>query len=123
MIFCAWMFGGIEQKAAGDAAIVLDGLEQLLLLLLPHAGKFADFAFARQLVHALEIADVIGAPDQRDGLRSEALDLQQVEHRRVIFLQQVGVQAQASFFEHFLQVEQHAFADAGNGEHFLGFVE
>ena len=44
--FLGLAFGGVEQKAAGDAAIVLDGLEQLLFLLLAHAGKFANLSFA-----------------------------------------------------------------------------
>ena len=41
----------------------------------------------------------------------------------MIFLEQFGVQWKLALFEHFLQVDQHAFADAGDGEHFLGFVD
>ena len=59
-------FAGVEQEASGDAAVVFDGLEQFLFLLLAHAGKFANLSFSRQLGYAVEIADVIGAPDEGD---------------------------------------------------------
>ena len=123
MIFSACSFGSVEQEAAGDAAIVLDGLEQFLFLLLAHAREFANLSFLGQLGHALDVAHLIGAPDQSDGLRAQALDLEQVEHRRVILLEQFGMQRKLALFEHFLQVLQHAFADAGNGQHFLGFAD
>ena len=121
--FFGLLFGRVEQEASGDAAVVFDGLEQLLFLLLSHAGKLANFSFAGQFGHALEIAYVIGAPDQGDGLGAQALDLEQVEHRGVILLKQFGVQRKFSFLEHFLQVDQHAFADAGDGEDFFGIVD
>ena len=117
------LFGRVEQEAAGDAAIVFDGLEQLLFLLLAHARKLANLSFPGQLLHAFEITHLVGAPDQSDGLRAQALDLEQVKHRGVIFLEQFGVQRKFALFEHFLHVHQHAFADAGDGEHFLGFVD
>ena len=123
MIFVGLGFGGVEEEASGDAAIVLDGFEQFLLVLLAHAGQTANLAFLGQLLYAFGIADVIGAPDQGDGLRAEALNLQQVEHRGVIFLEQLGVQREPAFFKHFLQVQQHSLADAGDGENFLGFAD
>ena len=114
-------FGGVDEKAARDAAVVFDGLQQLLFVLLAHARQFANLAFARKFFYAIDIADLIGAPDQGNRLRSEALDLQQLEHRRVIFLEQFGLHRESAVFEQFLQVDQHAFADAGDGEHFLRF--
>ena len=118
--FFGFGFGGVDQEAAADAAIVLDGLEQLGFVLLAHARQFADLSLARQLLDAVDVADFVGAPDQRDGLRPEALNLQQLQHRRVIFLQQFGLNGELAVFEEFLQVAQHAFADAGDGEHLLG---
>ena len=115
--------GGVQQKAAGDAAIVLDGLEQFLFLLFAHAGKFANLSFFGQLGHAIEIAHLIGAPDEGDGLGTQALDLEQIEHRGAIFLEQFRMQRKLPLLEHFLQVQQHAFADAGDGKNFLGFVD
>ncbi len=41
----------------------------------------------------------------------------------MVLLEQFRVQRKLALFEHFLQVYQHAFADAGDGEHFLGFVD
>src|ERR1700676_2296459 len=45
--FIGLSFAGIEQEAPGDAAILFDGLEQFLLLLLPHARKLAYLSLAR----------------------------------------------------------------------------
>jgi hypothetical protein len=113
--------GGVDEKSSGDSAVVFDRLQQLLFVLLAHARQFADLAFARQLFHAIDVADLIGAPDQGDRLRSQTLDLQQLQHRWVIFLEQFGLHAEAAFLEQLLQVDQHAFADAGDGQHLLGF--
>ena len=80
------LFGGVEQKAAADAAVIFDRLEQLLLMLFAHARQSADFSFTGQGLHSVEIADLVGAPDKCDGLGAQALDLEQLEHRRAIFL-------------------------------------
>jgi hypothetical protein len=114
-------FGGVDQKPSGDAAVIFDGLQQFLFVLLAHARQFADLAFARKLFHAIDVADLIGAPDQCNRLRPQALNLQQLEHRRMIFLEQVGLHAELAVLEEFLQVDQHPFADAGNGQNLLGF--
>ena len=113
-------FGGVDQEAAADAAVVFDRLQQLGFVLLAHARQFANLAFARQFLDAVDVADFVGAPDQRDGLRAEALNLQQLQHRRVVFLEQFGLHGELAVFEKFLQVAQHALADAGDGENLLG---
>ena len=79
--------GGIKQESASDAAIILDRLQQFLFLLFAHAGKFANLAFAGQPGDAFEIAHLIGTPNERDGLGAQALDLEQVEHGGVVFLE------------------------------------
>ena len=84
-------------------------------------GSVADLAFARQFLHALEVADLISAPDQGNRLRSEPLNLEQFEHRRAIFFQQLGVGFDAAIFEKHLQIGQHAFADALDGEKLFRF--
>ena len=53
------LFGSVEQEAAGNAAIVLDGLEQFLFLLLAHAREFADLSLFGQPGHAIDIAHLI----------------------------------------------------------------
>ena len=85
------LLGRVEQKPSADAAIVFDRLQQLLFMLFAHARQFANLSFARQLFDAIEIADLVGAPDQGDRLRAEALNLEQFEHRRAILFQQLGV--------------------------------
>ena len=106
----------IEMIAAGDAAVVLDAFEDLLLRLLAHARQGAQLALAGQLFHAFQVADLEDVPDEGNGLGAEALDLEQLQHGGTIFFQQLGVQAQLAFFENFLQVLAHSLADAGNGE-------
>ena len=85
--------GGIEMVAAGDAAVILDAFEDLLLRLLAHARQSAQLALARQFFHAFQVADLEDVPDERNGFRPQALDLEQLKHRRAIFFQQLAVQA------------------------------
>ena len=105
-------FGCVEQIPPRDTAVVLDRLEQLLLLFFSHAREFANLSFLGQLLHAFHVAHLIGAPDEGNGLRSQALDLEQFEHRRPVLLEQVGMDRELALFEQLLQVHQHAFADA-----------
>ena len=114
--FLGGAVGLVDEEAAGDAAIVLDGLEDLLLALFAHARKGLQLAFFRQLLDAGQVADLEGAPDQRDRLRSEALDLEQLQHGRVILLQQLLMQLQLAGLSQLLDVGGHALADAGNLE-------
>ena len=64
---------GFDQKATGDSAIVLDGFEQLLFVLLAHARQLANLAFASEFLHPFKVADLISAPDQCDCLWSQPL--------------------------------------------------
>jgi hypothetical protein len=88
-----------------------------------HARQFADLAFAGEFFYAINVTDLVGAPDERNRFRSQPLDLQQLKHGGVIFFEQFGLHTEAAIFEEFLQVQQHAFADAGDGENFLGFAD
>ena len=119
--FSASIFGGVDQEAAADAAVVFDGLEELGFVLLAHARQFANFSLARQFLDAIDVADLVGAPDQSDGLGAEALNLQQLQHRRVIFLAAVrSGQSSLPSLKSSCRLRQHALADAGNREHLLG---
>ena len=40
----------------------------------------------------------------------------------MVFPEQFGLHAEAAVSEQFLQVQQHPFADAGDGKNFLGFA-
>ena len=92
-------------------------------MFLAHARQFANFSCARELLDAIHVGDFVGAPDQRDRLGPETLDLQQLQHRRVILLQQLGLNGELAGIEQFLQVGEHSLADAGNGEHLLGIAD
>ena len=115
--------GFVEQEAPGDAAVILNRLQDFLLALFAQARQFAQLAFARQLLHAGEIAYLEGAPQQRNGLRPQPLDLQQLQHRGPVFLQQLLMRAELAAAAQLLDVGGHAFADAGNLQQLLGFVD
>ncbi len=68
-------------------------------VLLAHARQFANLTFAGEFFNAVYVADFVGAPDQRDCLWSETLNLEQLKHRRMIFLQQFGLRAESAVFE------------------------
>ncbi len=118
--FASLLFGRVNQVAAPDAAVVLNGLQQFGFVLFAHAGQLANLSLAREFLDAVDVADFVGAPDECDGLRSEALNLQQLQHRRVVFLEQFHLDGELAAFEKLLEVVQHSLADAGNSQNLLG---
>src|SRR3954469_20049978 len=106
-------------KAPGDSLVILDAFQNLLLVLLSHTGKGAQLAFARQLRDSIDITDLKSIPNERDGLRSESLNLQQLQHARTELRQQLAMQAQLAFAGDLAQVGGHAFADARNLQQLL----
>ncbi len=74
-------------------------------MLLAHARQDTNLSFPRQFLDAIHIAYLISAPDQGDRLRSQSLNLQQLQHRGVVFLQKLGVYLEASLTEEFLQIQ------------------
>ena len=114
-LFCL-AFGDVEQEAPRDPSIIFNGLEQFLFMFLAHARQNANLALTGEILHAFEIRNLIGTPDQGDGLRSESLHTQQLQHGRVIFLEKISMQGESPLLHHLLQVDEHAFADSGNGE-------
>ena len=67
------IFSNVEQEASSDPSVIFNSLQQLLLVLLAHAGQSANFAFARKVLYVFEIRNLVRAPDQRNGLRPESL--------------------------------------------------
>jgi hypothetical protein len=114
--------GLVQQKAPGNPAVLLDGLEDLLFLFLAHARQLAQLAFARQLLHGGRVADLERVPDERYRLGAETLDLQQIQHRRLIFCEQLAVEPELALAEDLLNVGGHALADAGNLQQLLGLT-
>ncbi len=92
-------------------------------MLLAHSRQLANLSFARQFLDAIHITDFVRAPDQRDGLRSESLYLQQLQHRRMILCKQFRLDRKLPVLKEFLQVPQHTLADAGNFKHLLGISD
>ena len=121
--FVGELAGSVEQEAATDAAVILNRLQQFLLVLFAHAGQDANLAFARKFFDTFDVTNLVGAPDQGNGLGAEALNFQQVQHGGAIFLQQLGVEGEPSFFKNLLHVQQHALADAGHFQHFFGLAD
>ena len=118
------LLGGIEREAAADAPVIFNRLEQFLLVFFAHARQFANLAFARQFFHAVDVANLVGAPDQRNRFWPEALNLEQLKHRRAILFEHLGVDLDIAFAKQVLQVREHAFADAGHRQQFFrGFDE
>ena len=62
------------------------------------------------------------APEQSDFFRAQRLNVEQVENRGGIFLQQLFAQAVVAGFEDFLDVLGQAVADAGEFGEFFGIV-
>src|SRR5271155_1569217 len=121
--FLGPLFGGVEQESSPDAAIVFDRLEQLQFVFFAHARQRADLAFARQFLHALQIADLVGTPDQGNRLWSQPLNLEELKHRRTVFLQQLGVRFDTAIVEKHLQIGQHSFAYTLDCENLLRLVD
>ena len=92
-------------------------------MLFAHAGQDPNLAFARKFFDTFDVANLVGTPDQGNGLGAEALNFQQVQHGGAIFLQQLGVEGEPSFFKDLLHVQQHALADAGNFQHLFRFAD
>ena len=92
-------------------------------MLFAHARQSADFSLARQLLDAIHVAHFIGAPDQRNRLRPETLNLQQLQHGGVILFEQLDLHRQLAVVEQFLQVLEHPLSNAWNGQHLLGFTD
>ncbi len=92
---------------------LLGGLQDVLLALLAESRQIAQFAFAREFRNSVNGGDLEIAPEKRDLLRAERLQVEQVQNRRRIFLQQFLAQAVVAGFEDFADVLGHPVADAG----------
>ncbi len=87
--------GNVHANAARARKVLelLGGLQNILFALFAEARKVAQFAFARELRDAIDGADFEIAPEKRDLFWAERLQMEQVEQRGRIFLQQLLAQA------------------------------
>src|SRR5579871_5162403 len=92
-------------------------------MLFAHARQSANFSFARQLLDAIDVADFVRTPDERDSLWTKALNLEQLQHRRMIFLEQFRLRGQLAGAEQLFQLVEHPLADAGNRKDLLRIID
>src|SRR5262249_18517966 len=109
----------IDKESSAYAPVVCNGLEQFGFMLLAHAGEFANLTLFGEFLHSIDIADLVRAPDQRDSLGTQSLDLQKLQHRRVIFIEQLFLQRELAFRKQLTQIFQHALANAWDREDLL----
>ena len=89
-------FGVAQQKAAGALAILRDGAQHLLFELGAHARQLAQFLLLAEALQFVDGADAEVLEDQRDALRAEALDLEELERGGREFLPAAGRGARRS---------------------------
>ena len=77
--------------AAGVALALLERLEDQRLFLGAHAAEAANPAVGGRALEIVERADVELAVQRRHRLRSDALQMQQIEHRRRELRDQLAV--------------------------------
>ena len=78
-----------HEAPAGEALALLERLEDERLLLGAHALQRADAALARRALEIVERPDLQAAVEERDRLRADPLQAQQVQDGRRKLLQQI----------------------------------
>ena len=101
---------------AGDAGPLLEGPQDLRLLLRAHAFQRAQPAFASGRLEILERLDPELVVEQRDGLRTDALEVEQVEDGRRKLLQQILVIRDGARVDELANFRGEVLADAGQGQ-------
>ena len=114
------LMGLIGAEAAGVAPVILDALQQLGGELLAHPRQGIQMALPGRRLQRIDIGDLQRGPDQRDRLRPHPRQAQQLEHRRLVLLQQLLPQRHRPRRHQIADIRRHALADAGNRQQFLG---
>ena len=112
----------INQEPPRNFAVTLNRLQQLLLMLLAHPWQDLNLPLASQLLHAVHVRHLVSAPDQGNRLRPQALNLQQIQHRRLVLRQHLRMNANRPRRKKLLQVRQHPSTDAGNFQKLFRFL-
>ncbi len=108
------LVGVVDEEAPGDAAVRLDRLQNLLLGLLAHTRQRLQLALFGELFDAIDVANFEGAPDELNRFRPESADLQQFEHRGLVFADEFLVLLELAGVADLGEVVGHALADAGD---------
>ena len=113
------VLGLVDAEAAGVFAVVFDALEELGDELFAHAGELGEVAGFGGGFEAVDVADLAGGPDESDGFGAHAGEAEEFEHGGFVFLQELFAEGHGAGGEEGLDVGDHAFADAGDGEELL----
>src|SRR6202000_2521755 len=107
------VFRGVEPESTGRAFVGLDCLQNVLFALFAKPRQIAEFAFLGELLNIGDGSRLKIGPEKRDFLWAQGLQIQNVEQRYRKFLQELLPEAVVARFEDFLDVFDHAIADAG----------
>ena len=103
-----------QQMAAGVALAFLERLEDQRFLLRAHAAQRADAAVGRRAFEIVERADAELAVQRGDGLRADALQVQQVEDGRRKLGEQLAMKGRIAGLGDLADSRGQVLADAGN---------
>ena len=103
-----------QQMAAGVALPIVERLQDQRLLLGAHPAQGADLAVRGRLLEVFDRADAELAIEHRDGLRTDALQVEQVEDRRRKLGDQLAVELGVAGLDDLADPRGQILADAGN---------
>ena len=103
-----------QQESAGALAVLRDGFEDLLLKFRAHARKLAQFLLLADPFQIVDGGHFVMLVKQRDALRSQALDAQQLEQGSRVLLEQMIALLKCSALADFLENRRDAFTNAGD---------
>ena len=108
-------FGVAQQVAAGAQAVLRDGAQHLLFQLGAHARQHAQLLLLAEAFQLVDGADAVVLEDERDALRPEPLDFEELERAGRELLRAARRAARRSRCSTISrQHRRQALADAGN---------
>ncbi len=105
-------FSPADQKSSRRLLEHLHRLQNILLALLSKSRQVPQFAFLRQFFHIRHAAGLELAPQKRHLLRPQRLQIQQIQNRLRIFLQQFLSQRIIPGLNNLLQMLHHPVANS-----------
>lgn len=100
--------------------MIFDAFEEFGDEFFSHARELGEVAGFCCGFEAIDVADLTGGPDESDGFGAHAGETEELEHGGLVFLQKLFAEWHGSGSEKSLDVGDHAFADAGDGEELFG---
>ncbi len=106
------LFRGINEKPSARFLEHFHGFEDVLFAFLAKTSEVAEFPFFCDALHVGYRAGLKVGPQKGDFLWAERLQLQHVQKRRRIFLQQLLAQRVVAGLHNLLEMFDHAVADS-----------